>query len=108
MVRLGMEGYFVCWDTKAANYGRIKNMSDLKRRAGKEVSGYGGTVVSSLKPVLDELRVGAGDLLVVLSDGEWREGEDEAREFIRRYKCSKMLVTTRHKRGGFDLVVEVK
>jgi predicted metal-dependent peptidase len=108
MVRLGMDGRFICWDTKAKDYGAIKNISDLKRRAGKDVSGYGGTVVSSLKPVLDGLKAGSGDLLIVLTDGEWREGESEAKEFIKRYKCGKVLVTTKHKRGGFDLVVEVK
>jgi hypothetical protein len=83
-------------------------VSDLKRRAGKEVSGYGGTVVSSLKPVLDELKVKSGDLLIILTDGEWREGEMESKEFIERYKCGKVLVTTGRKREGFDLVVEVK
>jgi hypothetical protein len=108
MVRLGMEGYFVCWDTKAVNYGRIKNISDLKRRAGKDVSGYGGTVVSSLKPVLDGLKVRGGDLLIILTDGDWREGEREAKDFIGRYKCSKVLVTTGRKHDGFDLVVEVR
>jgi predicted metal-dependent peptidase len=108
MVRLGMDGRFICWDTKAKDYGVIKNISDLKRRAGKDVTGYGGTTVTCLKPVLDGLRVKSGDLLIVLSDGEWRESDDEAREFIRRYNCSKILVTTKYRHEGFDLVVEVK
>jgi hypothetical protein len=103
-----MDGRFICWDTKAKDYGAIKNISDLKRRAGKDVSGYGGTTVTCLKPVLDGLRVKAGDLLIVLSDGEWRESDDEAKEFIKRYNCSKILVTTKYKHEGFDLVVEVK
>jgi hypothetical protein len=108
MVRLGMDGRFICWDTKAKDYGSIKNISDLKRRAGKDVTGYGGTTVTCLKPVLDGLRVKSGDLLIVLSDGEWRESDDEAREFIKRYNCSKILVTTKYRHEGFDLVVEVK
>jgi predicted metal-dependent peptidase len=106
MVKLGMEGHFVCWDTKAVDYGLIRVISDMRRRA-EEVKGYGGTVVSCLAPVLDGLKVKAGDLLIVLSDGEWRESDDEAQKFIRRYNCSKILVTTKYKHGGFDLVVEV-
>ena len=107
MVKLGMEGHFVCWDTKAVDYGIIRVIGDMKRRA-EEVKGYGGTVVSCLAPVLDGLKVKAGDLLIVLSDGEWYESDDEAQRFIRRYNCSKILVTTKYKHGGFDLVVEVK
>jgi hypothetical protein len=107
MVKLGLEGHFVCWDTKAVDYGLIRVISDMRRRA-EEVKGYGGTVVSCLAPVLDGLKVKAGDLLIVLSDGEWYEREDDARAFLNRYKCSKVLVTTRRVHDGFDLVVEVK
>jgi hypothetical protein len=108
MVRMGMDGRFICWDTKAKDYGAIKTISDLKRRAEKEVSGYGGTTVTCLKPVFDELRVKSGDLIIILSDGAWYESEDDVRAFLNRYKCSKVLVTTGRKHGGFDLVVEVK
>jgi predicted metal-dependent peptidase len=107
MVRLGMEGHFVCWDTKAVDYGLIRVISDMRRRA-EEVKGYGGTVVSCLAPVLDGLKVKSGDLLIILSDGEWYESEENAMSFINSYKCSKVLVTTRKVHDGFDLVVEVK
>jgi hypothetical protein len=73
-----------------------------------EVSGYGGTKITSLKPILDDLRVGPIDLLIVLTDGAWYEGVDEVRSFLGFLRCKKILVTTNYVHEGFDKVIKVE
>lgn len=99
---------FVCWDTKAVHYGEVEKLSDLER---KEVAGYGGTLVTSLKKILMDdakLRVRPADLLVILTDGHWYEGEREAENFVKSLRCKKILLTTGKVHGGFDRVIKME
>ena len=98
---------FVCWDVKAKDYGPVRTKRDMLIRRD-EVSGYGGTKITSLKPILDELRVGPADLLIVLTDGAWYEGPEEIREFLGSLRCRKILVTTNYVHDGFDKVIKVE
>jgi hypothetical protein len=98
---------FICWDVKAKDYGPVRTKRDMMIRRD-EVSGYGGTKITSLKPLLDELRVGPADLLIVLTDGAWYEGPDEIRAFLGSLRCKKVLVTTNYVHDGFDKVIKVE
>ena len=98
---------FVCWDVKAKDYGPVRTKRDMMIRRD-EVSGYGGTKITSLKPILDELRVGPADLLIILTDGAWYEGADEVRAFLGSLRCKKILVTTNYVHEGFDKVIKVE
>ena len=97
----------VCWDVKAKDYGPVRTKRDMMIRRD-EVSGYGGTKITSLKPILDELRVGPADLLIILTDGAWYEGADEVRAFLGSLRCKKILVTTNYVHEGFDKVIKVE
>jgi hypothetical protein len=98
---------FICWDVKAKDYGPVRTKRDMMIRRD-EVSGYGGTKVTSLKPILEEQRAGPADLLIVLTDGAWYEGVDEVRAFLGSLRCKKILVTTNYVHDGFDKVIKVE
>jgi hypothetical protein len=98
---------FVCWDVKAKDYGLVRTKRDMMIRRD-EVSGYGGTKITSLEPILEGLRIGSGDLLIVLTDGAWDEGPEEIREFLGSSRCKKLLLTTNYVHDGFDKVIKVE
>jgi predicted metal-dependent peptidase len=98
---------FVCWDVKAKDYGPVRTKRDMLIRRD-EVSGYGGTKIISLKPILEELRTGPADILIVLTDGAWYEDPDEVRAFVGSLRCKKILVTTNYVHDGFDKVIKVE
>ncbi|MEM2592540.1 MAG: VWA-like domain-containing protein [Thermofilaceae archaeon] len=98
---------FICWDVKAKDYGSVRTRRDMLIRRD-EVTGYGGTKITSLKPILEEERVGPTDLLIVLTDGAWYEGADEIRAFLGSLRCKKVLVTTNCVHEGFDKVIKVE
>jgi len=101
------EVHFICWDVKAKDYGPVRTKRDMLIRRD-EVSGYGGTKITSLRPILDELRVSPADLLIVLTDGAWYEGPEEIRAFLGSLRCKKVLVTTNYVHDGFDKVIKVE
>jgi hypothetical protein len=98
---------FICWDVKAKDYGPVRTKRDMMIRRD-EVSGYGGTKITSLKPVLEGLKVGPADLLIILTDGAWYESPDEIRAFLTSLRCKKILVTTHYVHDFFDKVIKVE
>lgn len=100
--------FLVIWDVRAELVGQIKTETDFKLKS-KSVRGYGGTQITSLRPLLKKMRIGSGDLLIVLTDGAWYEGEEEVQRFLGELRCKKLLVLTRGglRHAGFDAILEV-
>jgi len=101
------EVIFVTWDAKAKNWGSVRHERDMIR-SKNEVTGYGGTKITSLKPVLEELRITTNDVLIVLTDGRFYEAENEVQQFLREIKAKKVLVTTDVTHEGFDKVIKME
>ena len=95
------------WDAKAKNWGPVRHEGDMIRTKN-EVTGYGGTKITSLKPVLEELRITTNDVLIVLTDGRFYEAENEVQQFLRMIKAKKVLVTTDVNHEGFDKVIKME
>ena len=98
---------FVCWDTKAIDYGVVNSLSDMRRRKD-DVRGYGGTSIMCLKPVLENLRLTSNDVLIVLTDGRVNEKSDVVVQFLKQFKAHKILVTNDYELPGFDKVIKME
>ena len=106
IARVVSEVVFVCWDVKAKSYGVVRNIRDMERKSD-DVSGYGGTKVTCLSPILKDLRVGSNDVLIILTDGHFYETEEEVGKFMKSVKAVKVLVTTDKTHKGFDMVIRL-
>jgi len=95
----------ICWDTAAKDYGPVKSYSEMRR---KKASGYGGTEITCLRPVLEKLRLTSNDVLIVLTDGRVNEDDNEVKRFMEELRAHKILVTDDWELPGFDKVIKME